>query len=193
MIPSPWRFEPLISDQDLAKLGILMLRWSHIEHVLANCLKVMLRLTDEEAVVMVFPLSLEQRLNRIDEISQISPLIPHAKAAFDELRIVMRGIQYVRNGVVHAVLIEDDKEGHLFHLRSKGRTLTKSQVFKMDEWTNFAAHLVEALRYALGFKGGPEPLLYSWPERPEVPDFLPSNCQAFPDQKKATRLPQPQS
>ena len=184
MIASPFRFEPLISDQDLAKLGILSLRWSHIEHTLANCLKTMLRLSDDEAVVIVFPLNLEQRLNRIDEISQINPLNPHAQAAFDELRIVMRGIQYVRNSVVHSIVMEDEKEGHVFHLRSKMRTLTKAQVFSIEEWTNYAAHLVQALRFALGFKNQSEPVFYTWPNRPAIPDFLPPNCRAFPVKKQ---------
>jgi hypothetical protein len=191
MIPSPYRFEPLISDQDLAKLGILAMRWSHIEHVVANCLKVMLRLSDDEAIVMVFPLGIEQRLNRIQEISKISPLIPHAQAAFDELRIVMRGVQYVRNSVVHSIVVEDDKEDHVFHLRSAGRTLTKAQIFSMEEWTNYASHLARALRYALGFKNQPEPVLYEWPERPAIPEFLPDNCKSFPDLKKSKQQSSP--
>ncbi|MBR0993966.1 hypothetical protein JQ580_24905 [Bradyrhizobium japonicum] len=61
MIPSPYNFEPALSDQEYAKLGILALRWSHIEHILGNCLKVILRLTDEEAVIVVFSLSADQR------------------------------------------------------------------------------------------------------------------------------------
>jgi hypothetical protein len=186
MIASPYNFEPLISDQDLAKLGILALRWSHIEHVLANCLKTMLRLSDEEAVVVVFPLGLEQRINRIRELSQINPLIPHAQAAFEELRVVMKGIQYVRNSVVHSIVVADDEEGHVFHLRSKMRTLTKAQVFSIEEWTNYAAHLAQALRYALGFKNQPEPMLYTWPDRPTIPEFLPPDCRGFSKGSPAT-------
>ena len=56
MIPSPYRFEPTFTDAEYAKLGVLALRWSHIEHILGNCLKVLLRLTDEEAIVIVFPM-----------------------------------------------------------------------------------------------------------------------------------------
>jgi hypothetical protein len=185
MIESPFVFESMVSEQDLVKLGALTLRWSHIEHALADCLKDILRLSDKEAVIMIFPLSLELRLNRIQELSEINPLIPHAQAAFDELRIVMRGIQYVRNSVVHAIFVEHDQEGHAFHLRSKLRTLTKTQVFGIEEWTNYAAHLARALHFAL--RTSPEPELCTWPDRPSIPSFLPPNCQAFPVQKTELR------
>src|SRR5450631_1399373 len=188
MIESPFIFESLMSDETLAKLGTLTLRWSHIEHALANCLKNILRLSEKEALIVIFPLSLDMRLNRIQELSEIKPLIPHAQAAFDELRIVMRGIQYVRNSVVHSVIILDDKDGHAFHLRSKTRTLTTDQVFGIEEWTNYAAHLVRALYFALRSKGSPEPELYAWPDRPAIPSFLPPNCKAFPAPKTAARL-----
>src|SRR5258705_8322039 len=103
MIRSPYRFESKISDQDLAKLGILTLRWSHTEHVLANCLRIMLRLTQREARAIVFPLNLENRINRISEIAEITPLPPHASAAFEELKPIMKGIQFVRNNVIHSI------------------------------------------------------------------------------------------
>ncbi|WP_211434868.1 hypothetical protein, partial [Bradyrhizobium diazoefficiens] len=45
MIPTPYNFEPALTDAEYAKLGVLALRWSHIEHILGNCLKVILRLT----------------------------------------------------------------------------------------------------------------------------------------------------
>jgi hypothetical protein len=31
MIPSPYNFEPALTDLEYAKLGVLALRWSHIE------------------------------------------------------------------------------------------------------------------------------------------------------------------
>jgi len=184
MIASPWRFEPVISDQDLAKIGILTLRWSHIEHILGNCLKVLLRLSDDEAAAIVFPMNLETRINRIVEISEINPLSEHAQAALNEFRPVIKGLQLVRNNVVHAILIEDEREGHVFHLRSKQRTLSKTDVFSVEELTNYAAHLVTAFRYALGFKDGIEPVLYTWPDRPPIPEFLLSTVQ-FPRKQKA--------
>jgi hypothetical protein len=188
MIESPFAFESMVSEQDLVKLGTLTLRWSHIEYALANCLQDILRLSEKEAIIVIFPLSLEQRLNRIQELSEIKPFIPHAQAAFVELRVVMRGIQYVRNNVVHAILVAHNQDGHAYHLRSKLRTLTKSQVFGIEEWTNYAAHLARALHFALRSKDSSEPELYAWPDRPSIPDFLPPNCQAFPAQKKAARL-----
>jgi hypothetical protein len=180
MIPSPYNFEPKLSDQDLAKIGILALRWSHIDHILGNCLKVLLRLTDEEAVVMVFPLSLEHRLTRIKELSEINPLLAKAPSAFDELAPIMRGLQVVRNNVIHSIVSEKDGK-HVFHLRSKMRSFTKAEIFSTEELTNYAAHCVLALRYALGFKDG-APHDYALPDRPEIPEFLRTMIQ-FPKGK----------
>lgn len=178
MIPSPWSFEPMISDQDLARLGILTLRWSHIEHVLANCLKVMLRLNDDEAVAIIFPMNLETRVNRISEVLEFNSTIhAHVRAAFTELKPIMKGLSLVRNNVVHAIVVEHDDEGHIFHLRSKRRTLTKQQIFSVEELTNYAAHLVQAMRFGLGFKNDPEPVYLTWPGRPEIPEFLQSVIQ----------------
>jgi hypothetical protein len=42
MIQSPFRYEANLTSADFEKLGRLSLRWSHTEHVIANCLKVML-------------------------------------------------------------------------------------------------------------------------------------------------------
>jgi len=177
MIPSPYNFEPALTDQEYAKLGVLTLRWSHIEHILGNCLKVILRLTDEEAVIMVFSLGADQRAERINQLAKLVPLPEHAQRAFDELRPILKGIQYVRNNVVHSIVGADDSDGHVFHLRSKQRSLTKAQVFSTEELTNYAGHLVIALRYGLGFKDGVPPTEYSFPERPEIPEFLRSVVQ----------------
>jgi hypothetical protein len=172
MIPSPYNFEPALTDLEYAKLGVLALRWSHIEHILGNCLKVLLRSTDEEAIIMVFPLSADQRAEKIKQLSELQPLPEHAQRAFEELRPVLKDIQYVRNNVVHSIVGEDETDGHVFHLRSKNRSLTKAQVFGTEELTNYAGHLVIALRYGLGFKDGNPPMEYTCPARPEIPDFL---------------------
>ena len=93
----------------------------------------------------------------------------------------MKGITYVRNSVVHSIVLEDDNEGHVFHLRSKTRSLTKAEVFSAEEITNYAAHLVLALRLAIGFKDG-EVHGYALPNRPEIPAFLQTVIQ-FPKAK----------
>ena len=120
MLDTPFRFEEELTSEEFQKLGQLSLRWSHTEHIIGNCLKVMLRLTDEEAVAMVFPLPLERRLNKIKELSELTPLNADAQAACDELQIVMRAVQYVRNSVLHAIMIDHPEHGQMFHLRSKG-------------------------------------------------------------------------
>jgi len=143
----------------------------------------MLRLTEEEAVIIVFPLSLDQRLNRMRELAEINTLKPNARAALDELGVTMKGIQFFRNSVIHAIVAEDDKEGHVFHLRSKMRSLTKAEVFSVEELTNYAGHVVLALRFALGFKDD-QGHDYTMPDRPEIPIFLQSVIQ-FPKSNSA--------
>jgi hypothetical protein len=118
MIASPFRFDEELSSQDYERLGRLSLRWSHIDHMIANCLKVILHLDDDQARIMIFPLTADLRLQRIEELTRLKPLpSDKAKTAFQELRTVMPGIRAVRNNVIHAVLIKD-----AFIVRSKGRT-----------------------------------------------------------------------
>lgn len=73
--------------------------------------------------------------------------------------------------MVHSVAGPNGDNGYVFHLRSKNRSLTIDQVFSTEELTNYASHLVIALRYGLGFKDGAPPE-YVCPDRPEIPDFL---------------------
>lgn len=180
MLDSPFRYEEWLTDADFQKLGQMSLRWSHIEHVIGNCLRVILRLSMPEATAIVFPLSLDRRLDKIKELSAITPLNDEADAAFRELYYVMKCVNYVRNNVVHAILVDDPDQGHVFHLRSKDRSIAKEQIFSVEELTNYAAHAVLSLRFALGMKGAPgerHPL----PDRPEIPEFLRSK---FPEPKK---------
>jgi hypothetical protein len=83
----------------------------------------------------------------------------------------MPAIQYVRNNVIHAFVTEGD---HEFRLHSKQRTLTKAEVFSVEELTNYTAHVTVALRYALGFEFDPEGHTYTLPDRPDIPEFLQS-------------------
>jgi len=168
------------------KLGQLSLRWSHTEHVIGNCLKVMLRLTDQEAIIMVFPLPFDQRIQRMVRIAEINPPTAEVKEALDELVYVMKGIQYVRNNVIHAVVVEDEKQGYLFQLRNKERSLTKVQIFETEDLTNYAGHVALKLRFALGDKDGVHS--YTLPERPEIPTFL---RELMPSRSKPNSQPSP--
>jgi hypothetical protein len=49
-------------------LGLLSLRWALIDHVITNCLKVLMNLGDGEAIDRVFPLYATQKM---DEIKQL--------------------------------------------------------------------------------------------------------------------------
>ena len=107
-------------------------------------------------------------MNRLARINNYGEL---AHLALLELTAIMKGVQFVRNSVIHAILLEDDEEGHVFHLRNKERSLTKAQIFSCEELTNYAAHLTYSLRYGLGLKGGASHE-YASPDRPAIPEFL---------------------
>ena len=156
MLESPFRYEEWLTPKEFQKLGELMLRWSHLDHIIGNCLGAMLELPTEEAVVMVFSLSSDRRLEKLKKLAAIRGVNDDAKAALDALAGVVTHIQGVRNNVIHAIMIDDPNDGLLFHLRSKKRSLTIEQVFQIEELTNYAAHCAMSLRYALGLKGSPD-------------------------------------
>ena len=168
---SPFRYEEWLTPAEFQKLGELSLRWSHIDHIIGTCLMVMLRLSDEEAVIIVFPLSLESRLQKLKKLAELNPINEDAVAALEGLRSVMTHIQKIRNNVLHAILFDDPDRGQMFHLRSKSRSFTKEEIFSIEELTNYAAHAALALRFALEIKdarGERHPL----PDMPAIPQFL---------------------
>ena len=172
MIQSPFRFEKSLTPEDFQKIGQLSLRWAHIDHVIGNCLRVLLGLSDEEAVIKVFPLGASARLDRIQELRKLKPLgSPEAEHAWNELKPVMRGLLTVRTNVAHVVLIPDSGGQLTFHLRNKERDFTKEEIFETEELTNYAAHAALVLRHALGDKD-PEGAPGALPDRPPIPAFL---------------------
>jgi hypothetical protein len=116
-------------------------------------------------------------------LSEIQELNKETKIALCEILDLSDAIQLVRNNVVHAIVVRDDTHGHVFDLRSKRRTLTKAEIFSAEELTNYFAHAVLALRYALGNKDG-APVRYTLPDRPEIPEFL---RKSVPIRKKEDR------
>ncbi|MGX8013734.1 hypothetical protein ACVDG8_034585 [Mesorhizobium sp. ORM8.1] len=124
----------------------------------------------EEAVIMVFPLSTEQRLQRLGQLAKVKPLNAEAEKALGELSAVMKGLQIVRNDTIHGIMA-DDGSGFVFHNRAKQRQIPKDKVFSCEELTNYAAHAVLSLRFALGLKDNLDSR-HPLPERPEVPEFL---------------------
>ena len=179
MIPSPFKYESRLPAEHYQKIGQLSLRWSHIDHTLGNSLRVMLRLTPEEAVPVVFSLASDLRYHRIRELKDLNPLSPAADFAFRELDAVMRGLQPVRNNVVHAILYWSHSDGELaLHLRSKNRTYTLDQIIETEELTNYAAIAVLNLRYRIQEDDhDPDEIPPPLPDRPAVPEFLRSSIQ----------------
>ncbi len=192
MLDTPFGFEFKFTPKEYEKLGQLSLRWSHIEHVLANCLRSMLRLSNEEAVIVIFEMGAEKRLSHINELTEILALNKDAKAALKEVNWVVPGVRQIRNNVVHTVIMYDDKNQEIFELRSKGRRFTKEQVFASEELTNYAAHAVISLRMALGVFGS-EASRHALPDRPAVPECLKGCFQAKNPGRKERRQAQPRS
>jgi hypothetical protein len=165
VLASPFRFDTQLSSEDFEKLGRLAMRWSHIDHMIANCLKRQLGLDDDQARIMIFPLSTEVRLQRMKALGFQSA---KATEVFRELSAVMKGIRTIRNNVAHAVWIDGR-----FMLRSKeDRAFGKEEIFEVEELTNYVGILALTLRNELGeadpeYKP-PDPL----PERPPIPGFL---------------------
>ena len=165
MLETPFRFEAGFTSKEFETIGRLALRWAAIEHFVANCLKAMLGLSDEQAIVMVFPLGMEGKLDRMNELADKKPLDADAGRALIELTKVMKALQFVRNNTIHAIVMEGDQS---FELRSKRRSLPKSDVLSTEELTNYAGCVAIFLRHALGDKdtvGGPP----AWPNRPAIP------------------------
>jgi hypothetical protein len=177
MIAAPHNFAPLIEDQKLAKIGALALRWALIEYTLGNCLKGALRLDNSEATVMCFSLGVHERISKLSELN----LSKKAKAILAEFKTIMQGVQWVRNNALHSAVTVDDLGIPTFYRRSIQSHTSLDEILGAEELTNYAAHLVTALRYAIGIKG--EVHDYTLPDRPPIPAFLQSKVQ-FPKPKK---------
>ena len=193
MIPTPYRFEAHFSAEEFCKIGQLASRWAHIEHTIGNCLRRILDMDPGHATIMVFSLNLDMRMTRIEEIRQRFPLTAEQTALFLEIRPLIRAVQYIRNTVLHGVVIGggEDPDETTFHLRSKNRNITKSDFFECEELINYAAHVTYALRLSLGEKDDPTEHTYTLPDRPPIPAFLPGDCQAFPEGSKGGKRSPP--
>jgi hypothetical protein len=193
MIETPFRFEAKLTDQEFERLGRFLTRWSLIDHIIGNCLRRVLQMDPKPANVMVFPLSFDQRFQKIEKIAEIEPLNEKSAALLAELRPLVKAMQYVRNTTVHGIVIDmEDGSDPLFHLRSKRRQIGKSDLFACEDLINYAAHVVTAFRLSLGDKDNwPEGQPYALPDRPPLPDFLPPECRSFPPTDKLERASQP--
>lgn len=115
MIETPFLVEEHFTNKEFTQLGQLLLRWSHIENLVANCLKVLLRLDEQEARIVVFPLTLEYRMTKIDDLSKLNPMPPLAQDVFKELKPCIKAMQDIRGSVVHAIAAYDNADGYVFH------------------------------------------------------------------------------
>jgi hypothetical protein len=198
MIPTPYRFEAGLSDDEFKKVGQFAFRWSHIDHTIGNCLRRILDMDPKQATILIFPLSLDLRMARIEQayklLSRLRPVSPESKALFDELKPLIKAMQFLRNSILHGIVVDlGGDEEPIIHLRSKDRTLTKAQLFSCEDLINYTAHVVIAFRLSLGEKDDDRGRSYALPDRPPIPDFLPAECRSFPQEDKVTRQSPPRS
>jgi hypothetical protein len=178
---NPPPMEYALSAEELQKLGALMLRWSTLEAMIAQCLATVLDFDDAEADLLVFPMSLETKTKMLKELNEIKPLPEFAQKTLIELIPSAKAVQYVRNSTIHGVLLQGSAE---FHLRSKNRILKKEQIFESEELTNYACWLAFCL--SMNLQGGRA----TSPGRPHIPDFLSSYFPQTPPTKKMAKPPQ---
>lgn len=172
MIECP--FEYHLSNDEIRKLGEMSLTWSHTDHTIGNCLKAVLKFNDDEAIALIFPMSLDQRVRWLRNLT--GRMNKMAREALAESSLFLPGLQAVRNGGIHGVIINDTKEGPLFHLRSKDRTFSKQELFGCDEFTNYCARVAYCVRSALFLPADADASL-TLPERPAIPAVLAAYVQ----------------
>jgi len=181
MIRTPYNFSANLSDQEFQKIGEFACCWAHIEHTVGNCLRRMLNMNPKEATIMVFPLSLDQRMTKIGQLLDLAPLSERHAALFGELKPLIRAQQILRTNILHGVFIDIfEEEEPFWHLRSKNRDVSKTEILACEDLINYTAHVVEAFRLLLGDELNPEGLVYALPNRPAIPEFLPKDCRTFP-------------
>lgn len=188
MLETPYLVEEVISDDDFKQLGQMLVRWSFVETTIANCLKKLLRLTKEEATIMIVPLNLGYRMDKIVEISKQRKLKKKAQTALDELCLCIKAMQALRNGIVHGVAIHDNEHGFSFHALKSKVNRNKKEIFSAMEFVNYTGHVALAFRYELGIQGMQVGLAhYGLPDRPHIPEFLQSY---FPKPKTPNKAAQ---
>jgi hypothetical protein len=196
MIPTPYNFEPNFTAEEFAKIGQFTLRWSHMDHTIGNCLRRLLEMSPTHATVFIFPLSLDNRMSHIERLTKLTPLDPLPGGLFAELKALVKAMQYIRNSAIHGIVISGVEDEPYFELRSRGRRITKSQLFGCEDLINYTAHVVQGFRWSLGEKESPfsegwGAHTYALPHRPTVPDWLPDDAKAFPKEDKVLRQSQP--
>lgn len=97
-------------------------------------------------------------------------------------------MRFLRTSVLHGIFLNlgFEHEPH-FHLRSKGHTVTKSQLFGCEDLINYTAHVTQAFRLTLGEKEDPGGHEYSLPRRPPIPEFLQIDSKLLPPEDRVTR------
>jgi hypothetical protein len=192
-IPTPYNFEANFTAEEFQKIGQFSSRWALIEHTISNCLRVILGMEPEQATVMVFPLTLDTKMQRIERLERLRLMNDYQKALFAELKPLIKAMQYIRNTALHGVVMDwGNPDSAAFQLRSKNRQLLKSDLFSCEDLINYTAHVAQAFRLSLGDKEYDGPWTgqhtYALPDRPPIPSFLPKECQARPPADTEARL-----
>lgn len=161
-----------LTDSELKKLGELILTWSGTEHMLGSALSHLLRVSDDEATALVYPMGLQTKLHWIYTLAPNRATTERSQYLIKELKFIMEYVQTVRNTVIHGILMGGLSEDVSFHLRSKSRSIRKEDVWAAETPTDYAATIVAHLCWELA---GVEslPALASGlplPDRPVLPE-----------------------
>src|SRR5450759_477925 len=193
MIETPYSFEAELTDHEFQKIGQFACRWSVIEHQIGNCLRRLLDLTPKQATSLIFPMSLDVRMQRIESLAKNPPMSVMQVALFQELKQLVKAMRYLRTNVLHGIFIDLGNQEPYFHLRSKGHMVTKAQLFSCEDLINYTSHVTQAFRLTLGEKEDPRAHDYALPRRPAIPEFLRIDSKALPPEDTVTRGDPPQS
>jgi hypothetical protein len=185
MIETPYGYEPSLSDQEFQTIGQFACRWAFIDHTIANCLRVMLRMEPEQATVMIYPLSMDLRMARMQELKHLHILTDYQLSLLAELKPLIKAMQFLRTTMLHGTVMDfGGDNATYFHLRSKSRSVNKAHLFECDDLINYTGHVVHAFRISLGDTDVPGKT-YALPDRPPIREFLPKECRAFPKEDMA--------
>ena len=133
-----------LPNEDYQRLGRLTLSVSRLEALLGHCLKHTLRQTDEEAKLIVLPLSLTVRM---DWLRKLTPPSELGKDLVLELDTLLRPIVEMRNSVIHGLVAFVTATGDFHFMNPKNRkTVPVRDMAMLQELVDYAYSVALNLR-----------------------------------------------
>jgi hypothetical protein len=134
------------------------------------------------------PANTRYQNGRIEELARRPILTEYQRAVLAELKPLIKAMQFLRNTTLHGTVRSfGDDERIYFNLRSKNRSVNRTDLLSCGPVINYACHVTQAFRLSLGERGSREHT-YALPDRPQIPEFLPPDCRALPPADKVAPL-----